>query len=672
MNLNNAELACVIQITHQAPKATKRVNPTYAEMRQLATTLWTEEGTPQYIISNLKTALNAWMRYINVADNSLIGPEFREDFEEALYQFSTHEIEHGRGKRTAKDRSEFIVRWKKIYDENSMLDLLPSSFSEALGELLRRANFDAYELSRRSGIHIDTIKNWLADKYVPRVDAVPRLSKIETALAVPHGTLIRKVGHIRHQWLAAKSKQDPTLRTQTPYQKRMSQKHKEKHYYSHPPTPRLQEQWTELIRFKSDPFREGAIPRNTWRLKRADKVARKYDWSAKFENMICPTANMQWNMLSLFLGWLSQPSHVGKGIQREASDTLAWLIRDDVFVQYLNWQIRRSDNIIHNGIMTALQNAASMLRPKTGFIYNNPWLGHTLADEHLPKNLKNLPADEFEQAWQSECERVRRVYIARIKANTNSRQFKKSRDPRAPILSILQQERPSEALMLLVREMESNPPPKNNRQVYPAYLRDKVLLKIMITNPLRVGMFPIIKYYPNNTGNIYQTNSGAWRLRFEAEDFKNTKGAAKEDYDVAIPQFIWADIEHYLAEGRPYLKHADKPYFFQGSSTNRESTHDRFGIQLHDRDGMWTAESVSVRIAECVILYMPGQTPFRGHAIRHIIATDYLKRNPGDYITVAKLLHDELSTVLREYAHLQVDDSLKRLHGYVEGFFNNH
>ena len=77
------------------------------------------------------------MRYINVADNSLVGPEFREDFEESLYQFSTHEIEQGRGKRTAKDRSEFIIRWKKIYDENSMLDLLPSSFSEALAELLR-------------------------------------------------------------------------------------------------------------------------------------------------------------------------------------------------------------------------------------------------------------------------------------------------------------------------------------------------------------------------------------------------------------------------------------------------------------------------------------------------------------------------------------------------------
>ena len=137
MNLNNAELACVIQITHQAPKPSKRVNPTYGEMRQLATSLWTAEGTPQYIISNLKTALNAWMRYINAADNSLVGPEFREDFEEALYQFSTHEIEQGRGKRTAKDRSEFIIRWKKVYDENSMLDLLPSSFSEALAELLR-------------------------------------------------------------------------------------------------------------------------------------------------------------------------------------------------------------------------------------------------------------------------------------------------------------------------------------------------------------------------------------------------------------------------------------------------------------------------------------------------------------------------------------------------------
>ncbi len=112
-------------------------NPRTHSPAQIATSLWTDEGTPQYIISNLKTALNAWMRYINVADNSLVGPEFREGFEEALYQFSTHEIEHGRGKRTAKDRSEFIIRWKKIYDENSMLDLLPSSFSEALAELLR-------------------------------------------------------------------------------------------------------------------------------------------------------------------------------------------------------------------------------------------------------------------------------------------------------------------------------------------------------------------------------------------------------------------------------------------------------------------------------------------------------------------------------------------------------
>lgn len=66
--------------------------------------------------------------------------------------------------------------------------------------------------------------------------------------------------------------------------------------------------------------------------------------------------------------------------------------------------------------------------------------------------------------------------------------------------------------------------------------------------------------------------------------------------------------------------------------------------------------------------YIPYTPGFCGHAVRHIIATDHLKRHPGDYPTVAKLLHDKLDTVLREYSHLTVDEGLLVLHRDIQLF----
>lgn len=66
--------------------------------------------------------------------------------------------------------------------------------------------------------------------------------------------------------------------------------------------------------------------------------------------------------------------------------------------------------------------------------------------------------------------------------------------------------------------------------------------------------------------------------------------------------------------------------------------------------------------------YVPDTPGFCTHAFRHIIATDHLKRHPGDYPTVAKQLHDKLETVLQEYTHLTVDQGLRVLHEDIERF----
>jgi integrase len=62
----------------------------------------------------------------------------------------------------------------------------------------------------------------------------------------------------------------------------------------------------------------------------------------------------------------------------------------------------------------------------------------------------------------------------------------------------------------------------------------------------------------------------------------------------------------------------------------------------------------------------PGSPGFGAHAIRHLVATDWLRNNPGDFLTVAKVLNDRIETVIENYAHLSRDDSFIRYEEFLE------
>jgi integrase len=55
----------------------------------------------------------------------------------------------------------------------------------------------------------------------------------------------------------------------------------------------------------------------------------------------------------------------------------------------------------------------------------------------------------------------------------------------------------------------------------------------------------------------------------------------------------------------------------------------------------------------------------RTHAFRYIIATAWLREHPEDYLTVAHILHDNLQTVLDNYAHTTPNDGLARYTGWL-------
>ena len=174
------------------------------------------------------------------------------------------------------------------------------------------------------------------------------------------------------------------------------------------------------------------------------------------------------------------------------------------------------------------------------------------------------------------------------------------------------------------------------------WIRDQLLLRKLISNPLRALNFAEMTYREDGTGNLRKCPERGWRLVFKPEDFKNQQGAAKEPYDVGLPEDLWPLIELYLKKARPILLRnkkviemserlflTDNGEEFDGGSISHVI------YMLTARFGAFNVETVGIRT----------------HAFRHLIATAWLRKHRYDYYTVAQILHDDIYTVIRIYGH---------------------
>ena len=75
---------------------------------------------------------------------------------------------------------------------------------------------------------------------------------------------------------------------------------------------------------------------------------------------------------------------------------------------------------------------------------------------------------------------------------------------------------------------------------------------------------------------------------------------------------------------------------------------------------------MSSHIQKLTKRHVVGSPGFGPHALRHLVATDWLRKNPDDFLTVAELLGDRLQTVLDNYAHLKRDGSFSRYEARIE------
>lgn len=641
---------------------------TYGQLKTRVAEVQRAKGMSQQQMMNIASALNGWMKRLQFNNDNLIGDEMASNFDEYFLHhqdYLAEKLSH----RTFRDQTEHLLTWRRHFEEYRHTDTLPPDFKGAFNALFSQSGLTKAELARRSGVNTASIHRWLDLIGLPVAHSTPEIGCLEKALNVPEGTLLNRLPGRRYSRYARTMKETRNL--QTSWGRKRTEEKKTLGAYALPLKGAIHEQWLDLIEYKTDGYRDGGTKQNTWRIKTASETGCRISKAMVSSNgAMCATAAANWAGFSSYLGFLCLKPQ-GKALTEGQAGTLAWLLHFPYLIDYVRWLTNRAGGKIHGGIPKFLDDVKSMLRPITGYLWLHPELADTLpnSDTVLGRDYAQLDVEHKAEHWRLLCGTTHLKIREKVKAIRGREKIWKSRDPKEPIADILSNPSPLKALLKFVYELESSPPPLAHHRDYIVWIRDVLFAKMLVSNPLRMGQFAVIRYTQNNKGNLYKTSNGDWRLRFTSADFKNEKGAANQDYDVAVEPSVGPWITRYLAESRPELiASADCDFFLLPAVLGPNNGMREDGDYSTSKGGMWTGEGLSKRFKILTRQYIPDTPGFGGHAVRHIIATDHLKRHPGDYPTVAKLLHDKLETVLREYSHLTVDQGLQVLHQDIRLF----
>lgn len=649
---------------HSVEPTTDRTTLTYAALLEHGAKHLEAEGLSPQPIANLCSALRLWQRVHGFTGGRLVHDDFDGSFNRLLTQFSDG-IADSLSTRTQRDRQEQLIRWRHIAQLLRRVDALPTAFPEALRVAVHTTGHSPRQVARESGIAISTFSNWIAGTVLPRGQTVSQIPVLEKVLSLPPGTLMRRLPAVRrrpYERTAGAPKRQPRQQG-APAARRQK--------LVHPYSGRLVHEWSELLSFKSDDMRAGANPHNTWRLKEVSKTAFRIQPWMLHGTLACATAGVQWGICASYLGWLGRPKPNGGGVPASELDTLAWLVDAERVIQYAKWMRNRAGKKLHNGIKVMLQSFTSYLRPKSGFLWLTPSFRHKLAAvdvAHCPW-IADVGSDD---AWRIHCETARRQMLDHLQlmfgGKDGDKKVEYSRCPTRRASVVLNSEAPLRALVAFEEELESSPPPPAHHRDYIAWLRDVVLVKLMIRNPLRSETYGAMTFLPDGSGNLIRTGADTYMFSFPPEAFKNQKGAAYKPYRVAVDASVGPWISRYLAEARPHLQYVDESSRFFLPAAKGPRKEQQHLLDAGVKQERTLGEALSDRLQVLTGRFIDGCPGFGSHAFRHIIATDHLKRHPGDYLTVASLLHDTLETVLKNYSHVEVDHSLRSLARDIASF----
>jgi integrase/transcriptional regulator with XRE-family HTH domain len=592
-----------------------------------------EAGSADKTIRNAISYLRRYlMKPSGRSDGDPVGAELCEDFASSL----DHALMAAGSNQRAVRAS--LKQWKSSFDQLHHSQGLPDDFTQALQELFRRHDlivergFQTTKVARLAGIKQQALSHWVHGSTTPSLKSKKSIQCLEVFFGLPAGTLFDRLSDygIYPNRTAQAKKGDAS-----PYCLKEDEI-----------SPSLEGEIRSLVLFKTAPTPPPGMNRNeAWKVKPLNEHGdHVYPLGLLPNDRYAPTSRAVIQAIRLYLGYL----HREKGIPLD-SLSLALFAKADWIYDYLQFLSDRAGRHTTNLVGYLNSTALPLLHTEFGFVVQR-------------KDLAALHPDGISQSeWKNFCT-LERDKILKLKRDLErGRTLEIGRDPEECIEAILRSDDPISWLIELESRLSSSPPPQTTAPVgYTCWMRDRLLVRLLISNPLRKNQIQTITWRPDNTGELRQDQDGQWWLVFEARRFKNDRFAVKKKYQAPVDGWVADLIPQYLEEVRPNLYGSDDcDYLFLPSKKGN-------GDRSH-------FSTLNDRLLGVTQKYLPDVAPggFRTHSFRHIIATGMLKK--GSTIDeVASVLHDTPDTVRRAYGHLVESDGTKALGKYLAALRRKH
>lgn len=633
------------------------MNFTYAQLQDAhKARLESERGTVSLqLIRNHNSTLNTYLTFLGKNLDSTVGHEFFDDFQvragEFVKQVCPTNNKTAADKlsilRALKQSAETFKKRKKI--RQAALEIgVASEFQLELNKAIKTNDKNMTDLAAKVAIHVCTLHRWLNGTPPHETTSIPAIHRLERELKLERGHLERV--------MPTPTLLPLTVQRNDAFTRRHGANVLDEYLVSYDDlTEEFRQEWFAFLAYKTIECPIGIVRsrKGRWQtlpLNMVKPPIAKDPWLRPTPSEACGTAQRALSSFRGFFGFLRrQPSpdgdlaRGGMGLPLAEVQSIALFAVPEFVQGFFMFMKARSGDIVHTGHAVLAGLITTLVHPEYGYLVQKP------------EFFSRIEGYAKGRSWVTLCAETMVLCGKWQDASVGN----KSRDPESPIHQLLRNKAPLVPLFRAIAELDAQAAKEPGGGVQQAKCkRNALLLALAIANPLRERTLTITKYVAPDTDsdhktNLYQNDSGEWRLFFSKDHFKN-RSTKNEDYDAPLPAMLSARINEYLTKYRPLLirKNPLSPWLFPSS---------RDGDMLTDLSGVlnWIAKR-----------YIPEVKRLRAHAIRHLVATDFLARNPGQYTVVAELLHDTLETVLATYAHCKKESSFKAHERHLNTYFN--
>jgi integrase len=592
------------------------------------------DGLNEQTAANRATALRNFMRANGMCLDDVVGDEMRLRHPEAIERLVQMLGEEGRSTRSISNTRAAFRPWRDAvieYDTAVALAMEKGTpFMEALKGVM--TGVPVKRVAKQAGVPPDMLRGWLLGKQ-PRPSSVTYLMRIEAFFGLERTSLVALAGVKPRGYKVQLG--GPPARIQ--YNETAFPLTRQQYCCKPAPDSPLRQQWYEFMKYKTC-----AAPalqrtkRGKWRFSPCPLSATTdTNWWIFLDGKEVASARIGWAKVASYLGWLTlSRERGGKALAAHEVQTLAWLAVPEYLEEYLDWCKNRIGGR-NQGTNHFLAFVASLVRPRFGYLLQCPELQLT------------LPAKYAAQDWSELCQR--QFDLTEQLVSSYKDEIDVSRDSFAPIRKLVELQQPMDAMVDMIQRMRADRPVGGASSLEAIWSRDLALIKLLISNPLRMRNLAHLTWRADNSGDLYQRSDKSWWIRIPKNKFKNRNGAAGDSiYDCEIQPSAWPDIERYIFTYRPKLLRFPSDLVFLTRLERGTNEHRPWG-------------ELCAKVQKLTAKYIPQCNGFRAHAFRHIVATSILKAEGGTHKTAARVLNDRVATVEKHYDGLTSNDGAREL-----------